>query len=40
MNKRFKLFALAILLCVAGVLIYFVSLPKGNTVESTRRFVK
>ena len=34
MNKRFKLFALAILLCVAGVLIYFVSLPKGNTVES------
>ena len=34
MNKVIKFLVLVILICVAGILVYFVSLPKGNTVES------
>ena len=34
MNKAIKISVFAILLCVAGALVYFASLPKGNTVES------
>ena len=34
MNKVIKFLVLVILICVTGILVYFVSLPKGNTVES------
>ena len=32
--KKYKVILLLLLICIGGTLIYYVSLPKGNTIES------
>ena len=32
--KKYKVILLLLLICSCGTLIYYVSLPKGNTIES------
>lgn len=39
MSKKNKMILWAILLCVAGIFVYVVSIPKGNTVESRQELL-